>query len=267
MRTKKALQPSPGAWLFLQGRERLQRDAFYLLQEQARQVMTLSEVEPRVQQQGKQYEGAKGSLQGAMAAVVSELLSKDKYTHAGAPATLTTTMRPAYGSPTLAALPPVCIPHEQLLRKCSHSLISSVVNDACRSPCHSGHGPQYPHLCDIHACSMQTWSRCWERAAWSTCLPAMPARCGACMLLQRMMVAASPVSCRGRLLFTSASHTTLASLHQGYHSRFLSLSLRHPFCSMHCARPNIFYVAVLWNVTRKPLSASVRLGCAVPFLL
>ncbi len=54
-----------------------------LLQEQTRQVMTLSEVEPRVQEQGKQYEGAKGSLQGAMAAVVSELLSKDKYTHDG----------------------------------------------------------------------------------------------------------------------------------------------------------------------------------------
>ena len=46
-------------------------------------MMTLSEVEPRVQERGKQYEGAKGSLQGAVTAVVSELLSKDKYTHAG----------------------------------------------------------------------------------------------------------------------------------------------------------------------------------------
>lgn len=45
--------------------------------------MTLSEVEPRVQEQGKQYEGAKGSLQGAVAAVVTELLGKDKYTHEG----------------------------------------------------------------------------------------------------------------------------------------------------------------------------------------
>ena len=47
--------------------------------------MTLSEVEPHVAERGQQYEGAKGSLQGAIAAVVSELLSKDKYTHAGRP--------------------------------------------------------------------------------------------------------------------------------------------------------------------------------------
>lgn len=53
------------------------------MQGQAREVMTLSEVEPRVQERGKQYEGAKGSLQGAVTAVVSELLSKDKYTHTG----------------------------------------------------------------------------------------------------------------------------------------------------------------------------------------
>jgi len=51
--------------------------------------MTLSEVEPRIQEQGKQYEGVKGSLQGAIAAVVTELLVKDKYTHAGQHITLT----------------------------------------------------------------------------------------------------------------------------------------------------------------------------------
>ena len=45
--------------------------------------MTLSEVEPRVKEHGQQFVGAKGSLQGAVAAVVSELLSEDKYTHAG----------------------------------------------------------------------------------------------------------------------------------------------------------------------------------------
>ena len=73
---------------------RLQRHACVPLQEQARQVMTLSEVEPRVQEQGKQYEGAKGSLQGAMAAVVSELLSKDKYTHEGEAVLLTDSVCP-----------------------------------------------------------------------------------------------------------------------------------------------------------------------------
>ncbi len=57
-------------------------------------MMTLSEVEPRVQEQGKQYEGAKGSLQGAMAAVVSELLSKDKYTHEGEAVLLTDSVCP-----------------------------------------------------------------------------------------------------------------------------------------------------------------------------
>ena len=54
-----------------------------LMQEQARAVMTLSEVEPRVKEHGQQFVGAKGSLQGAVAAVVSELLNEDKYTHAG----------------------------------------------------------------------------------------------------------------------------------------------------------------------------------------
>lgn len=53
------------------------------MQEQAHKVMTLSEVEPRVKEHGQQFVGAKGSLQGAVAAVVSELLSEDKYTHAG----------------------------------------------------------------------------------------------------------------------------------------------------------------------------------------
>ena len=68
-----------------------------LLQEQARHVITLSEVEPRVQEQGRHYEGAKGSLQGAIAAVVSELLSQDKYTHAGEALTLIVTVSPAHG--------------------------------------------------------------------------------------------------------------------------------------------------------------------------
>ena len=46
-------------------------------------MTTLSEVEPMVKDCGQQFVGAKGSLQGAVAAVVSELLDEDKYMHAG----------------------------------------------------------------------------------------------------------------------------------------------------------------------------------------
>ena len=80
--------------------ERLQHHASLLLQAQARAVMTLSEVEPRVQEQGKQYEGAKGSLQGAIAAVVSEMLEKDVYTHEGIAASFTVTVSAAHNSAT-----------------------------------------------------------------------------------------------------------------------------------------------------------------------
>ena len=71
--------------------------------------MTLSEVEPRVQEQGKQYEGAKGSLQGAIAAVVAELLTQDRYTHEGEAVSLTTRLHEPGRLPSiLARLWPPC---------------------------------------------------------------------------------------------------------------------------------------------------------------